>query len=531
MSAIELTDVFRVYSTPEGDAAALQGLSLRVAKGEVVIVLGPSGAGKTTLLRLLAGLDRPSAGSVRVFGTELGKLSARRLDLYRAGTLGYVDQHYVQALAPELSARELVGLQLGLAGERRERRDARAHELLARVGLSDKAEARPGELSGGEQQRVAVCAAVAHRPRLLLADEPTGELDEANAAIVYQLIGELAREHGCTTVIVSHDPSSAEIADRAVSIRDGRVSEEARTRAGEETIVVGRGGWLRLPEELLARAGISGRARARLAEDGVVVSSAEPRTAAPTPLRAPAHRGRASRAATRVVATVDSLAKTYGSRAVSTTPFENLDASFAGGRLHTVTGPSGSGKTTLLHLLAGLDLPSVGSVSVLETQLSALGADARADFRRRHVALVAQEAGLIPFLSARENLELGLALRGLPDEGRILDALVAVGLGDRVGQRVSRLSAGEQTRVQIARAVAVRPALLLADEPTARLDQANALAVANLLAQLARDTGAAVVCATHDPIVSEQADTELRLAGPAPAAALQGPPPPAATIG
>ena len=116
MSAIELRDVFRVHSTPEGDAAALQGLSLRIADGEVITVLGPSGAGKSTLLRLLAGLEQPSAGTVRVLGDEVGKLPARRLASYRAEVLGYVDQHYTRALAPELSARELVALQLGLRG-------------------------------------------------------------------------------------------------------------------------------------------------------------------------------------------------------------------------------------------------------------------------------------------------------------------------------------------------------------------------------------------------------------------------------
>jgi len=137
------------------------------------------------------------------------------------------------------------------------------------VGLREKADARPAELSGGEQQRIAVCAAVAHRPRLLLADEPTGELDAENAGIVYDLVAALARESKSTVVIVSHDPTSARIADRAVSIRDGRVSEEASSRNfGDESIVVGRGGWLRLPEDLLARAGISTRAVATLVEQG-----------------------------------------------------------------------------------------------------------------------------------------------------------------------------------------------------------------------------------------------------------------------
>jgi ABC-type lipoprotein export system ATPase subunit len=186
--------------------------------------------------------------------------------------------------------------------------------------------------------------------------------------------------------------------------------------------------------------------------------------------------------------------------------------------LHAVTGPSGSGKTTLLHLLAGLELPDAGEIRVLGTEVNALGAEARADFRRSHVALIRQEAGLVAFLSAGENLELALALRGR-ENGRPYEQLESVGLEQRTTQRVSRLSAGEQTRVDIARALAAKPMLLLADEPTARLDQANALAVTNLLAALAAETGAAVVCATHDPIVSEQADTELRLAGAVPAEA------------
>jgi ABC-type lipoprotein export system ATPase subunit len=502
-----MRDVFRVHSTPEGDAAALQGLSLQVHDGEVLAVLGPSGSGKSTLLRLLAGLERPSAGAVRVYGEDVAKLSSRGLARYRSTLLGYADQHYARALSPELSARELVAVQLGLHGAARSTRLRRADELLERVGLGQKRDRKPGELSGGEQQRVALCAALAHRPKVFLADEPTGELDSATASRVYELLAELVREQGCTTVLVSHDPESTHIADRIVRIRDGRVSEEwAREGEAGDTIVVGRGGWLRLPEELLLRAGIGSKATAQFA-DGVVIVSAAPGESAPAP--APA-TDLPSALAERAPAIVEAhgLVKRYG----STTVLEGLDAAFTPGRLHVVTGPSGSGKTTFLHLLAGLELPDAGAVAIEGVDLTALDRAGRAELRRGKIAYIGQQAGLIPHLSALENVELALAVRGRPDDRlAAIGALESVGLAERATQHIARLSQGERARAAIARAIAARPLLLLADEPTSRLDGANAIAVAILLARLARDTGAAVVCATHDPLVIEQADDELEL--------------------
>ncbi|OLE01614.1 MAG: hypothetical protein AUG91_00725 [Actinobacteria bacterium 13_1_20CM_4_69_9] len=498
--AIDVRDVFRVHQTAEGDAAALQGLSLTVREGETVTVLGPSGSGKSTFLRILAGLDRPSAGTVRVFGTELAKLPARDVARYRTHTVGYADQHYARALAPELTARELVGLELGLAGATPAERDRRADELLERVGLADKRAARPAELSGGEQQRVAVAASLAHRPKLFLADEPTGELDAESARLVYGTIGELIRTERCTAVIVSHDPESASIADRVIRIRDGRVSEESGGSLREESIVVGRGGWLRLPEELLRRSGIRTHASARLEGRDIVVSGEEPAENAPTveALERPREA--------RPVAALRRVSKGYGARTV----LDGLAAMFASSTLTVVTGPSGSGKTTLLHVLAGLELPDAGEVDVLGTDVAQLDRTGRAEFRRDHVGYVGQQPGLVPALSALENVELALALRGLPQDAA-REPLVAVGLEDRIEQRVARLSTGERGRVAIARALAPRPELLLADEPTSRLDQANAIAVGTLFVRLAREYGAAVVCATHDPLLIEQADETLRL--------------------
>jgi ABC-type lipoprotein export system ATPase subunit len=512
-NAVEIRDLFRVYPAPEGGVVALQGLTLDVRAGELCVVLGPSGSGKSTLLRMLAALDRPTAGTVRAFDRDLGRLARRAQARYRTEHLGYVDQHYWRALAAELEVRELVALQLALAGATPRERRRRGDELLERVGLLDRRAARPGELSGGEQQRIAVCAALAHRPRLLLADEPTGELDAANARLVFGAIADLAREAGTTTVIVSHDPESASVADRIVRVRDGRVSEEAALAdGGDESIVVGRGGWLRLSEELLRRTGIRSRATARLHEDGIVIA-AQPGTET---LPAEPTQPDALPAAVRgeLVAELRAVTRTYGKGASAATALLDLDAGFEAGRLTAVTGPSGSGKTTLLHLLAGTDLPTAGEVAVLGEAVSGLDRDERARLRAQHVALVSQDTGLVPFLTAAENVQLGLALRGLDCEeaaARVAESLAAVGLAGIAERRVADLSAGQRERVAVARAVAARPRLLLADEPTARLDQANALGIARLLLALARETGAAVVCATHDPLLVEHADERLDL--------------------
>jgi energy-coupling factor transport system ATP-binding protein len=494
VTAVEATDLFRIYPSEEGAAAALQGLSLDIEEGELVVVFGPSGSGKSTLLRILAGLDRPSAGTVRVFEHDLRTLRGRALADYRSRTLGYADQHYGRALAPELTARELVALRLDLLGVDRAESGRTADRLLERVGLADKRDALPGELSGGQQQRVALCAALSHRPRLFIADEPTGELDAANAAEIYTLIRELSREAGVTTLVVSHDPESAAVADRVVQIRDGRVS------AVDGDAVVNRGGWIRIPEELIGR---TTRARLEPRTGGVFVHTvaAEQEEAAPVSDTEPGD----------IVAETEGLTKVHGRGARATEVFHDLSLAFAGGAFSAVTGPSGTGKSTLLHLLAGLDRPTGGDVRVLGIALSSLDGTGLALLRRSSIGLVTQGADLVPFLTARETVELSLSLRGLVAAGAA-PALAAVGLAELADQRVARLSMGERQRVAIARALAAKPALLLADEPTACLDEANARAVGALFAELARTTGTAIVCATHDPVLIEHAQAEFPLA-------------------
>jgi ABC-type lipoprotein export system ATPase subunit len=196
------------------------------------------------------------------------------------------------------------------------------------------------------------------------------------------------------------------------------------------------------------------------------------------------------------------------------TALEHFDGTFPAGMLTVVTGPSGSGKSTLLALLAGLDTPDEGQIVVGGVVLSSLDRDGRAALRRDHIGVVGQMPGLSGVLTARENLELALTLReveGLEARERAMDALAIVGLADNSERAVDRLSAGERERVALARAIAGRPAVLVADEPTARLDSLNTLAVGGLLADLAREHGTTVICATHDPILVTLAGSELAL--------------------
>jgi ABC-type lipoprotein export system ATPase subunit len=500
-AAVEVRDAFRIYDSHGATAPALQGLSLAVEPGEIVVVLGPSGSGKTTLLRTVAGLETLSAGSVRVLGRELGALSAKERAGFRAANIGFLDQHYSRTLSPDLICLDTVALQLGLLGVARTEAHRSAAQLLTEVGLSDRTNDRPQTLSGGEQQRVAVCAAVAHQPRLLLADEPAGELDADNAATVYALLGTLTRSANASALIVSHDAAAAEIADRLVHIRDGRLVAQALPGASPNLVV--SKGWLRIPTELVDSGLVSAEAR----DGGVFLRPAA--ATSPAGVRSPTARVDGSGGT--IAGELRDVAKSFGERIV----FSGFNRRFAKGRLLAVVGRSGTGKTTLLHLLAGLERPTAGDVLFAGEPLNGKSRTELAALRRQHMALVTQEPGLVPYLTALENVALGLGVRGPMNgkEGRARAALIQVGLEQRLNHRATSLSAGERQRVAIARALATDASVLLVDEPTARLDEENAHAMGRLLAVAAREQQRAVVCATHDPVLTELADEVVELDG------------------
>jgi putative ABC transport system ATP-binding protein len=219
-------NLVKIYQLAGVEVMALQGLDLVIQPGEVVGLVGASGSGKSTLLNVLGGLDRPSAGRVQVGGRELLKMSDRELDEYRRQQVGFIWQQTTRNLIPYLTALENVGLPLQLSGRSRAERQAKARELLEVLGLGDRMHFTPGQLSGGEQQRVAVAVALANQPLILLADEPTGEVDTATALEVYTALRKINSIYGMTTLIVSHDPNLSQHTDRVVAIRDGKTSTE-----------------------------------------------------------------------------------------------------------------------------------------------------------------------------------------------------------------------------------------------------------------------------------------------------------------
>lgn len=296
-------NLVKIYKTGEIEVVALQGLDLTVEDGELMAIIGNSGSGKSTLLNMLGGLDTPSAGQLEVDGKNLLKLSPKEMIEYKRSTVGFVWQNPARNLIPYLTAQENVEMPLLISGKRpsvmpplpggaacRTAKE-RASALLDLVGLSHRRKNRLAELSGGEQQRVAIAIALANNPRLLLADEPTGAVDSKTTGELLRLFRDLNEQLGLTVVIVTHDRLVSSFVNRAVMIRDGRTSSEFIRRpvnlsglaelddgvesapsAVEELAVVDRSGRVQLPREYLEALGVTGKEKLKTyLEDGRII--------------------------------------------------------------------------------------------------------------------------------------------------------------------------------------------------------------------------------------------------------------------
>jgi ABC-type lipoprotein export system ATPase subunit len=275
-------DLFKIYKIDELEVVALRGLDIRVQRGELMAIVGSSGSGKSTLLNILAGLDLPSAGAAYVNGRDLITMGEDALVGYRRTEVGFVWQQTGRNLIPYLSARQNIEVPMILSGLTRGEAKRRSETLLEAVGISDKANRRPEQMSGGEQQRVSIGVALANQPPLLLADEPTGELDTHTSEEIFDLFASLNSELGVTVIIVTHDPAIAARVDRVVAIRDGRIATEtfrhleygsggSRTTTHREYTVVDRSGRLQIPPPYVEALDLHERARVFLTDDHVSV--------------------------------------------------------------------------------------------------------------------------------------------------------------------------------------------------------------------------------------------------------------------
>ncbi len=300
--AIDCRDLVRIFTAKGIEVQALQGLALRVEPGELVAIVGASGSGKSTLLTILSGLDAPTAGSASVAGIDLLAMSARDRVQYQRRTVGFVWQQTSRNLLPYLSVAENVATVIALASRASHRdRDARVAELLQLLGIAELADRRPAQLSGGQQQRAAIAVALANRPAVLLADEPTGELDAETSAEVLEAIRHANEQLGVTVLIVTHDADVSRFVRRTVQIRDGRTSTETLRRvqtnaAGEEEhiaeefAVLDRVGRLQLPRDYLDALALRDRVRLTLESDRIEVhpdSRSDRAGSAPRPDPAP----------------------------------------------------------------------------------------------------------------------------------------------------------------------------------------------------------------------------------------------------
>jgi ABC-type lipoprotein export system ATPase subunit len=271
---IQAENLIKIHNQGNLEVVALQGLDFTMREGEFVSIVGKSGSGKSTLLTILAGFDRPSAGRVAVAERDLTDATTKDLTRFYRRDVGFVWQDFSRNLVPYLKARANVELPMLLAGVGGRRRKKRALALLEAVGLRNSAYTEVHTMSGGEQQRLALCVALSLGPKLLLADEPTGELDTETSLEIYELLRGLSHEGGLSVLVVTHDVALAQRADRIVRIADGRISTQGR-KGQEELIAIDQRGMVQLPRDLLIEAGIGDHVRVKLIDDGILLQSEE----------------------------------------------------------------------------------------------------------------------------------------------------------------------------------------------------------------------------------------------------------------
>ena len=471
--AARCDELVKTYRTASGEVRALKGLSAEVTASSLLAVVGPSGSGKSSLLRLIAGLDRPTSGTLVVEGTSVHDASARTLRRFRRATVGYLFQRPSDNFLPHLTVGEHLRLARGLT-HRPPRIDQ--EELLSTLGIEERVDHLPSELSGGEQQRAAIAEVLMGGATIVVADEPTAELDSTSASHVMDTMVELARA-GVTFVVATHDRSVMRRADAALELDHG-------TRRSSTSV----------PADQADRSSAAAFRRVPAAAEPDRVDRWRP----PVTTTAP-ERERA------LILDANGLSKAYRRGEEVVHALDDVSLTLRAGELVGLVGRSGSGKTTLLNVIAGWEHADAGTIERSGSESAVPGWDV--------LAVVPQKLGLFDELSVRENLEYPARLHGRLEElrGRVDELMEDLGIAHLAARYPKETSLGEQQRTAVARALVLAPTLVLADEPTGHQDAASERRVLEAFGRAAAEGGSCLI-ATHNASLAPRLDRVLEMA-------------------
>ncbi|MFC2029181.1 ATP-binding cassette domain-containing protein [Chloroflexota bacterium] len=504
---IQLRDVVKVYPTGAGDFTAINSINLDIRRGEFLGIIGKSGAGKTTLLNLISGVSEITSGEV-LFHAHNGSNGPARPDpevvsvhsmdenemaVWRGRNLGIVYQSF--ELMPQLNLLKNIMLPQDFLGTYRPTiSQERALELLDRVELTEHAYKLPAHTSGGQKQRIAIARALVNDPPVIIADEPTGNLDTVTAETIFRIFEALV-EQGKTIILVTHDNSLAARFSRRVYISDGEAVDSY-----DQSIYAGE----RAPSEssqaiesaaVAAATGAGTNGRKRQGNNG--------------PL---AHDSEFTRDNAAIV--LRDVVKTYVNAAGEFPALKGINLQMGYGQFVSLVGKSGCGKSTLLNMLTGIDHPTSGEVIVGGQNIYEMTESQRALWRGRNVGIVFQFFQLLPTLTLLENTMLPMdycdVYRANERPRRAMELLKMVGLEEQADMLPASVSSGQQQSAAIARALATDPPIIVADEPTGNLDSRSADAILRLFGELA-DQGKTILLVTHDPSFTKTTDQTVIL--------------------
>ena len=511
---IRLRDIVKVYTTGAGGFRAINGINLDIHAGEFLGIIGKSGAGKTTLLNLISGVSEITSGEVLFYARDHSHQAERpkvisvhgmdedEMAVWRGRNLGIVYQSF--ELMPQLNLVNNIMLPQDFLGTYRPRiSQERALELLDRVELAEHAYKLPAHTSGGQKQRIAIARALVNDPPVIIADEPTGNLDTVTSETIFQIFEALV-EQGKTIILVTHDNSLATRFSRRVYISDGEVvsgydqsafaenKEPSGSSQVGESVAVATG---RTASTLETEARARRKQRKRQGNNGIAVQTSEIDTG-------------------DAAIVLRDVTKTYVNAAGEFPALKGINLQMGYGQFVSLVGKSGCGKSTLLNMLTGIDHPTSGEVIVGGKNIYEMSESQRSLWRGRHVGIVFQFFQLLPMLTLLENTMLPMdychVYRANERPRRAMELLARVGLEEQAHKLPASVSSGQQQSAAIARALATDPPIIVADEPTGNLDSRSAETILRLFAELA-EQGKTILLVTHDPSFTRATDQTVIL--------------------